>query len=264
MYFPTRIGSTMISASNPPLSYLLCQNLTPQRKEIDSPFSYVYTAKYENQYSVVLLNCHSTSLSVTVFPSLPSNAGFHSYPDLLQRSISQSHDGATARDRDLARCDARLFNCSNCVSCYRCSPRLFHIQNSKTRFRGTTHIRHIDVCLVVIVIMKLVASVLQTAVIWITLNSSNVHIFLQTNNQLNFLSPDPAFSTFNSFITRCVDSLLLVTMFLMSCGWQITHQLVVVGVVASCDVGKRNPVWIVHSCRVADFERGFVVLRLAD
>ena len=53
----------------------------------------------------------------------------------------------------------------------------YDIQNSKTRFRGTTHIRHIDVCLVVIVIMKLAASVLQTAVIWITLNSSNVHIF---------------------------------------------------------------------------------------
>lgn len=177
MCFPTRIGSMMISASSPPLSYLLCPNLTPQRKEIDSPFSYVYTANYENQYSVVLLNCHSTSISVTVFLSFPSNAGFHSYPDLLQRFISQSHDGATARDRDLARCGTRLFNCSNCVSCYRCSPRLFHIQNSKTRFRGTTHIRHIDVCLVVIVIMKLAASVLQTAVIWTTLNSSNVHIF---------------------------------------------------------------------------------------
>ena len=108
--------------------------------------------------------------------------------------------------------------------------------------------------------MKLVSSILQTAVIWTTLNSSNVHIFKRTFYQLNVLSPDPAFSTFNSFITRCVDSLLLVTMFLMSCGWQITHQLVVVGIDVSCDVGKRNSVRIVHFCRAADFERGFFVL----
>lgn len=123
-----------------------------------------------------LLSAHRNS----ILPSFPSNAGFHPHPNLLQRSFSQSHDGATARDRDLARCNARLFNCVNCVSCHRCSPRLFHIQNSKTRFRGTTHIRHIDICLVVIVIMKLVSSILQTAVIWTTLNSSNVHIFKRT------------------------------------------------------------------------------------
>lgn len=67
MYFPTRIVLTMIFVCNPPPLYILRKNLTSQRKEIDSSFTYVYTAKYENQYSVVLLNCHSSPLTVTVF-----------------------------------------------------------------------------------------------------------------------------------------------------------------------------------------------------
>ena len=260
MYFPTLIELTMIFASNLPLSYFPFRNLTPQRKEVDSPFTYVYTAKYENQYSVILLNCHSTPLTVTVFPTFPSNLGFHSNPNVLQRSFSQSDDGATDRDSDLACCNAHLFDCVDCFPRDRDFPAVFsHAEQQNAISRNVTHSAHRyylgDHC------------DHETGFFFTANRGYLVHFKQQRHSYLfffffikNVLSPDPAISCINSFVTRCVDSLLLVTMFLMSCGWQITHQLVVVGTIASCDVGKRNPVWIVHFCRAADFERGFFVL----
>lgn len=143
MYFPTLIELTMIFASNHPLSYFSFRNLTSQRKEVDSPFTYVYTAKYENQYSVILLNCHSTPLTVTVFPTFPSNLGFHSNPNVLQRSFSQSDDGATARDSDLACCNAHLFDCVDCFPRDRDFPAVFsHAEQQNAISRNVTHSAH--------------------------------------------------------------------------------------------------------------------------
>ena len=95
-----------------------------------------------------------------------------------------------------------------------------------------------------IVLVKLLSSVLQTTVIWYTLNNSSANILLSSHVHLHTRS---TVTFINSLLYRAVDSLLLLTMFLMSCGWQITHQLIVV---RSCyDLlcqGEGNPVRLVH------------------
>lgn len=183
--------------------------------------------------------------------------------DELQRDDGESDGGEAAGDDHLAH---RLRAVPR-------PPRLLHrhrmeagrgltVQNSKARYRGTTHVRNVDYALEVLVLLKLVSSVLRSIVIW----------YLLLNNSINILplrrsgpSLRPFVEFMNSFLYSFVDDILLVLLFLLACGWQISHQLFTVVCVAPAErLEEGDPVRRVHLFRHVHSLHDLVLLRFAD
>lgn len=95
-------------------------------------------------------------------------------------------------------------------------------------------------------IVRLIGAVVHTIVVWYTLK----------NNSTTY-----AVSFINSFLSRLIEVCLLVTIFLLGCGWQINHQIMTVLFYLECDsVEERDSIRYLHVCGIADFDICFILL----
>lgn len=168
-----------------------CLQPSTYRREITEPVSVVIQIENEDQYSVILLNCFPTSVTVSgcikirnFYNGMLVNLAVEEQPEVIIWPVV--------------------------FLIYLFVFIVFVIINSKSRFRGTQFIRYIDILLEMIVFIKIISSLLQTGIILYTLYYNSV------NSAIVYL---------NSFLYRLVDVALLMVMFLLACGWQITHQL---------------------------------------
>lgn len=169
----------------------LCIQPSAYRNQIDSMFSYVYTVNYESQYSVIVLNCFST-------------------PAVLSGSIQVKtfYNGMMVNLTIEKQFETIIWPAVSLL--YLGLFITFLVMNSKAQYRGTTHVRNIDYVLELLVAVKFMSSVLRSVVVW----------YLLLNNSIS-----PFAEFMNSFMYSFVDDLLLVVMFLLACGWQISHLL---------------------------------------
>ena len=78
-------------------------------------------------------------------------------------------------------------------------------------------------------------------------------------------SPRPFVEFMNSFLYSFVDDILLVLLFLLACGWQISHQLFTVVCVAPAErLEEGDPVRRVHLFGHVHSLHDLVLLRFAD
>ena len=206
-----------------------------QYQEISSQYALVYEIPYENLYSVVLLNCYPTSATIgvciVILRSIQGSIQIQSYYNGMLVNITLEKQPESV----IWPIVAVVYMIVLFVFIIIVVSLFFHYQqNSKAKYRGTSHIRHVDIVLELLVIVRLIAALFHTFVVWYTLQNST------TNFSILFL---------DSFASQLIEVCLLETIFLLGCGWQINHQLLTVvhrtGMLY-IEEGKTN--WYVYVC----------------
>lgn len=171
----------------------------------------------ENQYSVLLLNCYPTAVTVSV-------GVFFSVYDQGHIQIRNRYNGMLVNLSVEEQLEVLIW--PTVFVFYLFIFVVFLVINSKARFRGTPFLRHVDIVLEVIVFIKILSSFFQSCIILYTLHYNTVNI-LRSASPRSF-TPHPFVTYLNSLFFRLVDASLLMLFFLLACGWQITHQLLTV------------------------------------
>ena len=205
-----------------------------QYQEISSQYALVYEIPYENLYSVVLLNCYPTYVTIGVrklsLCTIQGSIQIQSYYNGMLVNITLEKQPESIIWPIIAIVYMIvLFVFIIIVFLIILSNQ----QNSKAKYRGTSHIRHIDIVLELLVIIRLIAALFHTFVAWYTLQNST------TNFSILFL---------DSFASQLIEVCLLVTIFLLGCGWQVNHQLLTVSFTISSFIYRRKKSSLVRVC----------------
>lgn len=206
-----------------------------QYQEISSRYSLVYEIPYENLYSVVLLNCYPTYVTIGVrklsLCTIQGSIQIQSYYNGMLVNITLEKQPESIIWPVVAIVYMIvLFVFIIIVFIIILSNQ----QNSKAKYRGTNHIRHVDIVLELLVIIRLISALFHTFVVWYTLQNTT------TNFSILF---------FDSFASQFLEVCLLVTIFLLACGWQVNHQLLTVSFTLSLSfIEERNSIWYLYVC----------------
>lgn len=135
----------------------ICLQPSTFRMEITKPERIHIIIEEENQYSVLLLNCYPTAVTV---------AG--------QIQIRNRYNGMLVNLSVEEQLEVLIW--PTVFVLYIIVFVVFLIINSKARFRGTPFLRHVDIVLESIVFTKILSSFLQSCIILYTLYYSTVNI----------------------------------------------------------------------------------------
>ena len=221
--------------------------------EITKPERIHIIIEEENQYSVLLLNCYPTAVTVAVVLMSSSNRlGADPDSESLQRDAGESLSRGAVRGVDLADRVRALHHHFRGVPDYQQQgPFPWHPVPPSCRHCFGEHRVHQDPFLLPPVVHH------------------SLHTLLQYS-QYPFESIDHSFTShpfivyLNSLLSRLVDASLLMLFFLLACGWQITHQLLTVPVTHPSHPEKRDPIRNECLSGTAPHRWSLLLLRLAN